>query len=146
MLPFLIKYSLRFGTRSCRHLKTKIHLFLPRTDHPKIFIASFELFRLVMTRPARFCIVVKCHYVPITSGNPGECKIHMEQSLTFSRDPGKGGTLNSPGFWGMPLRACSQASQSTTFYGLYLAYFVRGHVYTHVRLIKISIVKLRLSC
>ena len=31
-----------------------------------------------------------------TSGNPGECKIYMEQSLTFSRDLRKG-KLNSPG-------------------------------------------------
>ena len=38
-----------------------------------------------------------------TSGNPGECQIYMEQSLTFSRDLGKGGKLNSPGPWGMPI-------------------------------------------
>ena len=38
-----------------------------------------------------------------TSGNPGECKIYTEQSLTFSRDPGKCGKLNSPGPWGMPI-------------------------------------------
>ena len=38
-----------------------------------------------------------------TSGNPGECQIYMEQSLTFSRDLGKGGKLNSPGPWGIPI-------------------------------------------
>ena len=63
-----------------------------------------------------------------TSGNPGECQIYMEQSLTFSRDLGKGGKLNSPGPWGMDYML-------HTFYGLYVTYFVLGHVYTLVGLI-----------
>ena len=63
-LLFLKKYLLRyFGTRSCKHLKTKIHLFLFlivfNKGHPNIVIASFDLYRLAIIRAARFCSCCK---------------------------------------------------------------------------------------